>query len=264
MQFLRFEDGRGQPAEGAVVREEAVRIHLNGREFARLMCTPEGLEELTLGFLRSEEIIRSREDVRLLVVNPNSTCVDVWLRNGDRERATVPVITSGCGGGVTFAELTAVGEPVRSELRVRPAQLARLMSELLAGRSGRGLHRSALAFPDGLLMVVEDVGRHNTIDKLWGRCLIQGRAMEDCILLSTGRISSDMLTKAARMRVPVVVSRTSPTTLAVALARAWNVTVVGYVRQSSMNVYSGAERILEDEEERADANVQGNMGCAQS
>jgi FdhD protein len=254
VQFARFEDGRAAPAGGAVVREALVRLHVNGRELVRLMCTPEQLDDLALGFLRSEGLIRELADVRLLVICPSRACVDVWLRDAAAELPGLPVITSGCGGGITFADLEAAGEPVRSDLRVPAGRIGRLMTELLAGQETRGIHRGGLASADQLLAVAEDVGRHNTLDKISGFCLKEGIDTQGCILLTTGRISSEMLGKAARMGVPIVVSRTSPTSLSVALAEAWNITLVGYARRTSMNVYSGQERVLEDGEVPTDAN----------
>jgi FdhD protein len=251
--FVRFEEGRSQQAEGQVVRESLVRLHVNGIELARMMCTPQGLDRLALGFLRSEGIIQGMADVRLVKVCPSRACVDVWLRNADFEPPGRPVITSGCGGGITFADLTAGAEPLVSELRVSLRQIGRLMGELLAGQQTRGIHTAALADGEGLVAVAEDVGRHNTLDKLWGQCLMEGLPTQDRILLSTGRISSEMLNKAARMRVPVVVSRTSPTTMSVALANAWDITLVGYARRTSLNVYAGRGRIIEDEEGVTDA-----------
>jgi FdhD protein len=254
VQFVRFEDGRAGPSEGAVVREALVRLHVNGRELVRLMCTPEQLDLLALGFLHSEGLIKELADVRLLVICPSRTCVDIWLRNAEAELPGRPSITSGCGGGITFADLEAAGEPVRSGLRVRAGQIGRLMTELLAGQETRGIHRGGLADADRLLIAAEDVGRHNTLDKVLGFCLKEGVATQDRLLLTTGRISSEMLGKAARMGVPIVVSRTSPTSLSVALAEAWNITLVGYARRTSMNVYTGHERVLGDEEVRTDAN----------
>jgi FdhD protein len=254
MQFVRFEDGRMGTAEGSVVREGLVRLHVNGRELVRLMCTPEQLDYLALGFLYSEGLIRELADVRLLVVCPSRTCVDIWLRNAEAEPPGRPSITSGCGGGITFADLEAAGEPVQSGLSVRATQIGRLMTELLTGQATRGIHRAGLADADRVLIVSEDVGRHNTLDKVLGFCLREGIVTQDRILLTTGRISSEMLGKAARMGVPIVVSRTSPTSLSVALAEAWNITLVGYARRSSMNVYTGQERVLSDEETPNDAN----------
>jgi FdhD protein len=244
VQFVRFEDGRAGPGEGGVVREALVRLHVNGRELARLMCTPEQLDHLALGFLRSEGLIRGMEDVRLVVVCPSRTCVEVWLRDANIELPGKPVLTSGCGGGITFADLEAAGAPVRSELRIAACEIGRLMSDLLAGQEARGIHRSGLADAERLLAVAEDVGRHNTLDKIWGYCLKEGIETQERILLTTGRISSEMLGKAARMGVPLVVSRTSPTSLSVALAEAWNITLVGYARRTSMNVYTAQERVL--------------------
>ena len=94
-------------------------------------------------------------------------------------------------------------------------------------------------------MVIEDVGRHNTLDKILGRSLLTGQETRDHILLTTGRVSSEMLSKAAHMGVPIVVSRTSPTDLAVDLARQWQMTLVGYVRGRSFNVYAGEWRIAD-------------------
>ena len=99
------------------------------------------------------------------------------------------------------------------------------------------------------MALAEDVGRHNTLDKLFGRCLVEGIATEGRVLLTTGRISAEMLTKAMRMRAPIVVSRSSPTTLSVGLAEAWNITLVGYARRDSLNVYTGLPRVLDDTEE---------------
>ncbi len=245
--YHRFENGRGQSVDGAVVSEALVRLHVNGRELAMLMCTPEALDSLALGFLASEGFIRSLDDVRKVVVCPSGACVEVWLRDALFEPPTTRTITSGCGGGITFADLTTAATPLVADLQVSPRQLGRLMAKLLAGQQTRGIHTSALAEGEDLLMVVEDVGRHNTIDKLWGRCLQSGVNPAGRILLSAGRISSEMLNKAARMGVPVVVSRTSPTSLSVALAEAWNVTLVGYVRRDSLNVYTGGARIVEDD-----------------
>lgn len=248
MAYRRFENGRGRSATGHVVREALVRLHVNGRELATLMCTPEALDCLALGFLASEGFIRGLDDVRKVVVCPSGACVEVWLRDAQFEPPTTHIITSGCGGGITFADLTAQATPLTDDVRISSGQLGRLMWQLQAGQQTRGVHTSALAEGEDLRVVAEDVGRHNTIDKLWGHFLQAGRSPAGCILLSTGRISSEMLNKAARMRVPIVASRTSPTSLSVALAEAWNVTLVGYVRRDSLNVYAGGARIVEDDD----------------
>lgn len=245
--YTRFEAGRSTQVTGELVREALVRLHVNGRELAMLMCTPQALDCLALGFLASEGFIRGLDDVRKVVVCPSGACVEVWLRDAQFEPPSRRVITSGCGGGITFADLTAAATPLAADVKVSAGQLGRLMFKLQAWQHLRGIHTSALAAGEALLVVAEDVGRHNTIDKLWGQCLRAGIDPAGRILLSTGRISSEMLNKAARMGTPIVVSRTSPTSLSLALAAAWNVTLVGYVRRGSLNVYTGRARVVEDE-----------------
>jgi FdhD protein len=110
----------------------------------------------------------------------------------------------------------------------------------------RGVHTSALGDERGLQVVAEDVGRHNTLDKIRGECLMRSIETRDRILIATGRISSEMLTKAAKMQVPLVVSRTSPTWLAVRLAEAWGITVCGYTHAQQTNIYSHSERVIFD------------------
>jgi FdhD protein len=140
--------------------------------------------------------------------------------------------------------------PLVSNRTVRAAQIFAMMRELNARatlyRESRGVHTSALFGGENLISLQEDVGRHNTLDKIRGDCLLRGIDTRDGVLIATGRISSEMITKAAKMQVPIVVSRTSPTQLALELARAWNITMIGYARGGMMQVYHGVERILID------------------
>ena len=110
-------------------------------------------------------------------------------------------------------------------------------------RLSGGVHASALSDTKNLLVVAEDIGRHNTLDKIQGECLLRGLSTRDRLLLSTGRVSSEMLLKAARMQVPVVVSRHSPTGRAISLARDLGIALVGYARGSRLSVYSHPERL---------------------
>ena len=113
----------------------------------------------------------------------------------------------------------------------------------LYNRAG-GIHTAALAEGEELLFTTEDIGRHNTLDKITGICLRQGQPTRDRILLTSGRVSSEMINKVARMGIPIVISRTSPTSLSVQLAQAWGITLIGYTRRRSFRVYATAERII--------------------
>jgi FdhD protein len=244
-------DGQApQQYQGEIVDERQVCISVNGSELATMMCSPNDLDMLALGFLHNEGLIGSLDDVRHLSLSKNDSCVDVWLQNTELELPRRLILTSGCGGGVTFDDMSQQHEPLRSDLRATPPQLADLMKQLHLGadlyQQARGIHTAALAENDSLLLQVEDVGRHNCLDKLRGASLLANIPTKDRILLTSGRISSEMINKARRLETPIVCSRTSPTNLSVALAEAWHITVVGYLRQSRMRIYSHAGRLLDE------------------
>ena len=245
--YLLYKHDVGEMVDDAVIEESMVCISVNGHELATFMCSPIRLEELALGFLRAEGIIDSIHDVEVLHVSHHASCVDVWLRHDRFILPTKRIITSGCGGGVTFDDLSERHPPLPPGITVPPRQIVALMQNLhLAAElynEVRGVHTSALSDGHELCLVAQDVGRHNTIDRLWGQALQKGLSTVNCLLLASGRISSEMLNKAAKMGIPIVASRTSPTSLSVELARAWNITVIGYARGHQFRVYSGAERI---------------------
>jgi FdhD protein len=241
-----YEDSRWQEVEGAITEEILLCIHVNGVELATFMCTPHDPDELALGFLRSEGIIQSLDDVRVLTISEKGTCVDVWLNRSDFEPPSRRIITSGCGGGVTFDDLTSRHAPLNTHVTITPKQIFERMRELYQigklYQATQGIHSSALSDGERLILMAEDVGRHNTIDRLWGKAMKAGIPTKGLVLLATGRISSEMLGKAAKMEVPIVASRTAATSLSIALAQAWNITVIGYVRRNSLRVYTAPER----------------------
>ncbi|MBN1178594.1 MAG: formate dehydrogenase accessory sulfurtransferase FdhD [Anaerolineae bacterium] len=246
-EFVQYQDGASECVGGAAPVEEQIVLQVNALELVGLMCTPVMIVELALGFLLNEGLIEGMDDVFDARVCGSGRCVDVWLHK-DIALPTLRTITSGCSGGTTFETLVDARHPVASALQVTPDQICALMRQLHTAavlyRQTQGIHTSALAQGMELICVAEDVGRHNTLDKLTGRCLLQGIPTRDRILLTSGRISSEMLNKAARMHVPVVVSRTSPTSLSVELARAWGITLIGYARGHGFRVYSGAQRVV--------------------
>ncbi len=243
--------GDWREIDAEVIEEGMVTIFVNGLELASLMCTPIDPAQLALGFLANEGLIEAYSEVAVEYVCAAGDCVDIWLNKPVWDRPLRKVITSGCGGGLTFADLAAEQEPVRAELPIEPQRISSLMVSMQT-RAGlyaraRGVHTSALSDGDNLIAVAEDIGRHNTIDRLRGECLRQGIDTRGRLLLATGRISSEMIHKAARMGIPIVASRTSPTSASIELARAWNITLCGYVRRRRMNVYTHPERLMDIE-----------------
>lgn len=246
--YLSLSANETRPIERPVVREAAWTIYVNGQELVTILCTPNKMSFLVLGFLASEGIIQSLDDVGVLrVCEDEGNMVDVRLRDESLALPRKRVLLSGCGGGVTFEDLKASHPRLTSSFTVTSAQITKLMRDLQKNaqvyRSAGGIHASALSDGERLLVVAEDVGRHNTLDKIRGECIYCHIPTTDRIILTTGRISSEMVNKAVRMEVPVVVSRTSPTDLAIRLAESWGITVIGYVRGEKMNIYTCPERI---------------------
>jgi FdhD protein len=245
--FLRVKGDEVEEVRGDVVREQPLAVYVNGERFITLLCSPIKLEALVIGYLWMERVISGLEDVRRLDVSMVDGRADVTL-GGPVTLPTERILTSGCGGGITFRIDHRLFPPVRSVVRVQPAALSARMKDLYAAavayRVSRGIHGAALSDAGSLLVVAEDVGRHNAVDKVKGEALQRGIPTEGRILLSTGRISSEMLLKAARMGVPLVASRTSPTEMAVGLAEQLGVTVCGYVRPDALNVYAGDGVVL--------------------
>jgi len=246
--FVRLHGGKAEEVKGEIVREQPLVIYVNSQKFVTLLCSPLKLDCLVVGYLWLEKVIVSLDEIRHLDVSEVDGRADVVLAH-EVELPTERILTSGCGGGITFRIDPRLFPQIRSSLRVRPGQLFERMKDLFAAavhyRSSRGIHGAALSDTDRLLIVTEDVGRHNAVDKIMGEALLKGIPTTDQILLSTGRISSEMLLKAARMGVPLVASRTSPTEMAVGLAEQLGITVVGYLRPESLNVYAGDAVVLD-------------------
>jgi FdhD protein len=247
--YHQLKGDRWSEINSAIPEEAPLSIYVNGVELATVMCTPEQQKALALGFLANEDLIAGMDEVRVAHTCAGGTCVDVWLSHAIQQPPR-SIITSGCGGGLTFEILAQHIEPLNSSRQVRAEQIQTLMRQLQAAgrlyREVRGIHTAALSDGANLVLLAEDVGRHNTVDKLRGLALMQDLDTRDHILISSGRISSEMLNKAAKMALPVIVSRSSPTSLSVTLAKAWGITLIGYARQGRMNVYAGRERLQEE------------------
>lgn len=247
--YYTWKTGNLREAKGDVVREQPLTVFVNGHKFITLLSSPQKLDCLVIGYLWLEKVIASLADVRRLSVSEVDGRAEVELMR-EVELPKERILTSGCGGGITFRIDPRLFPRIESTLRIEPARLFERMKELylraVGYRASRGIHGAALADPDRLLFMAEDVGRHNAVDKIAGEALLAGVSMRSRILLSTGRISSEMLLKGARMGVPLVVSRTSPTEMAVSLAEQLGITVVGYLHHDSFNVYAGGAALMLD------------------
>lgn len=246
VEFTSINGGQPQIVQGEVVDETLSCISVNGVELATFMCSPTQLDLLAIGFLYNENLIANRDEIETIHQSEND-CIDIWL-NKPFEKPARKIITAGCGGGVTFDDLTKKHPPLDHKLTVSADDLIQLMRRLHFGAAlyqrSRGIHTAVLATAKDILIQVEDVGRHNCIDKIAGAAITQQVDPAGKILLSSGRISSEMINKARRLGVPIICSRTSPTSLSVALAQSWNMTIVAYLRQNRMRIYTHPENII--------------------
>ncbi len=222
-QWHEYRKDKWSEHDGEVIEEALISIYVNGIELATIMATPQEQDLLALGFLKNEGLIANLGEIEILHISEAGCCVDVWL-NRPFEKPERTIITSGCGGGVTFTDPEVGLEPLHSAVTLEPELLQQAFRKLQPPNSlyarSRGVHAAGLLDPqtEELVAIVEDVGRHNTIDKLTGCCLKHDIETRDRVLLVTGRISSEMMRKTAVMGCPIVASRTSPTSLSVEMA----------------------------------------------
>lgn len=246
-QYHLVEGESAQVVDGGVIDERYLSIYVNGVELATLMFSPTQHLALALGFLYNEGIIQSVDDVAYTKLNVVGSVIDVFLNHSNFSKPRRLIITSGCSGGITTQDLLADGPPLETDFAISPQVIYERMRDLQGAahlyQQVRGVHTAMIASATSALCCAEDVGRHNAIDKVTGLALQQNIATHNTVLLSSGRISSEMLGKARRMEIPIVISRTAPTSMAVQLAQAWNICIVGYARRGSFRIYTHPYRI---------------------
>ena len=234
-----------------VVRESSLCIRLNGDPVVTLLCSDSGREYLAIGFLAMEGFIQPDEMESIRITEIDAEGIDIEAPCGSNALSKDAVTrTPGLGRGVTFssAEERLASVKITSSQRILPRQVFGLMEGLFARstlyKQTHGVHNAALCIPDGIEIFHFDLGRHNAIDKLYGQCILEKRAYADRIIVTSGRISSEMLVKAGVMGVPLLISRSAPTDRAVMLARMIGLTLVGRAQENRFVVYSHPERIM--------------------
>lgn len=244
-----YNDGRLTPAQADVVQEFPLVLRVNDRELVTLVASPHDLRFLVAGFLRVQGFVSSVDDFLMLSVCNDFGVANVKVR-GELPEQLKPVLTSGCGTGVTFS-LPGAGtlSPPAGPVEPVPATaVLDLMKELASlsekYKSHGGVHSAAVGDTSGrLLLHAEDIGRHNTVDRLAGEALLKGVPLTGTIMATSGRISAEMAAKAASLGVRVIASRTSPTDMAIRICKDAGITLIGYLRGARFTVYAHAERL---------------------
>lgn len=251
--IVAYNRGKRQPDRTFIVNEIPLTVYLNDSELATLICSPGGHNELAAGFLLSEGLVREPSDINEITFNEEDGLI--WVETNrpvpEAENFLRRQIASCCGKGralLYFVNDARQLEPVQSAYQFTAPDILRLIGLLDkssdAFRLTGGVHSAALADKKDLLVICEDIGRHNAVDKVMGYAFLNRINTNDKCLLLSGRVSSEILIKAARTGLPLVVSRSAPTFLAVDLADQYNVTLVGFARGEKLSVYSHEERIM--------------------
>lgn len=241
--------------EDTVAVEYPLTLYLNGEEWITMLCSPDSLEYLICGFLKSEGLIKKHEDLTALTIDQEKG--HAWITLDDMNPLMLQLHgkrtqTSGCAKGVTFYQAldTITLMPSTSDLKVRFADLSVLMASFNGSspvfKATGGVHSCAICSTEEMILLQEDIGRHNALDKLIGEAMIKGLSLTDKILLTSGRVSSEILLKSARAGLSLVVSRSAPTDLAVREAEKLGMTLVGFLRGNRCNIYAGEQRIVMD------------------
>jgi len=250
--IIKYDNGEVLSIKDVVVKEYALTIILDGEEFITLLCTPSSLDSLTVGFLLSESIIKSKADIKRIRIDEGKGIADVTTVESSliaKKLHGKRIMTSGCGKGTSFynAVDSLSCKKVSQIIELKAESILGLMkdfnkrSELFLNTGG--VHSVGLAADEGIILFHEDVGRHNAMDKIIGEASLKDIKLSDKMILTSGRVSSEILIKAAKGQIPIIISRSAPTDLAVELAGKLGITVIGFARGQKMNIYSNPKRI---------------------
>lgn len=261
--IVRYQDGEARTTSDTVTTEARIELDINdGRQQLAMLCTPRDLEALAAGFLFGEGVLRRGEDLQSVQVAPDGRRV---LVRGEFDGDALEELTSswtwgtGCGRGGTRHDVNA---PARGAVQAGRVVTAEALFDLarqfqaktdLWRRTG-GVHACALASAERIVHFAEDVGRHNAFDKVIGKAVLAGEPLTDKLILTTGRISAEIVAKATACGLGILASRGAVTSLAAALARRSGLTLVGFLRGRRLNVYTGPERIAAEPGKQQEAN----------
>lgn len=244
-----YREGIMQDIYDPVVIETQMTIVVNNNEFSALACSPANYEELAVGYLVSEGLLCRGQVINSLQMDSESrVLIEAEIPITPAEDK-VHVVNTCMGRGRTSPALTAQDYPIatRNNCTFRAGDLLHVIDELNARsetfRVTGGVHSAGLGQGSSLLVRYEDIGRHNAVDKVFGYAFLNDLSMEDKYLVLSGRIAGEILMKAARSGVPLILSRSAPTLKTVELADALGLTIVGFARGGRFNVYTHWERI---------------------
>jgi FdhD protein len=240
---IRGDGGVFTRAPHPVIEEIAVTLSVNGGHAMTAMTSPVNLEEFIIGYLYTEQVVRSLEEIESIRVEKN--IVSVLTKNLRGIPGPRKVILSGCGGDASFLDVKKLPR-IRSDLVLPYPTVMDGVKQVLESelhRATGGIHTVGLVSADSNMRKAEDIGRHNALDRVIGRALRDGIDLSRSFAVLSGRISSEMVRKSLVANIPVIVSRGATTSLSVDVAEKTGLTVIGFARAGRMNIYTHPERI---------------------
>jgi len=251
---IKIKDSNIEEVNDVVTREVPFTLTIDDKELVTLACSPHNLEDLAIGFLFTSGLIQSVSDIKKVTIDEKQWNVFVEFDNPlqTEEMFFKRIYTSGCGRGILFYNPLDImyRSKIISDFAVDAARISSLISEF--GRSSQsylqtgGTHSAAIANNQGIVVFREDIGRHNAIDKVIGHMVAGGNSFSNTLLMTSGRVSSDVIFKVRRSNIAIIVSKSAPTDQAVRHAQSMDITLIGFARGKRMNIYSAEKRIQKE------------------
>ncbi|QVK20479.1 formate dehydrogenase accessory sulfurtransferase FdhD [Mycoplasmatota bacterium] len=245
--IVKYDDDTLSIKEDLVVEEYPITLYINKEKYITILCTPESIEDLVVGHLNGEGVIDDVSDILSVDIDENR--VDIELKNSPVIKSKEKILYSACGVGTSFHDKLdqIVVDMLENDSKVHP-EVVYWLTKYLAQESELfkatgGVHSAIYKIGDKIIFK-EDIGRHNAVDKIIGH-LLNNNIYTNGLLVVSGRLSSDMVLKCLLAKIPVLISRSAPTSLAIRLAEKYGITLIGFARSKKMNVYTNGFRVSE-------------------
>jgi len=227
-----------------VVEEIPIALFINGRHAMTAMMSPVNLEDFVTGYMFTEQIIKNIDEIESIKIEKNR--ISVITKNLFKVLGPKKTILSGCGGSTSFIDTEKLPK-IHSDFSISAGAISTALRSVLDSeihRTTGGFHMVVLLDSQRVVSVAEDIGRHNAVDRIIGHALRNGIDLSRTFVISSGRISSEMVRKCLTANIPIIVSRSATTTLSVDIANKTGLTVIGFARGGKLNIYSHPERII--------------------
>jgi formate dehydrogenase accessory protein FdhD len=252
---LDLSTGKSQKTTDYVAEEVPLQILVDTNYSFVIWCSPMQLKELAVGFLLSEDILKSVEEIEEITLKESEhTCqiklkadvnVDERMKFSRRHARVIPLIKASTSPYQRKERIPTVESKLKVKAQVIYDCITDMNNRAKGFKQTGGLHDSAIYKPDGSLVAfAEDIGRHNTVDKVIGMAALNKVDFGDCFMAITGRVPGDMIFKAAKVGLPIIASMAAVLSSGIIAAEKANMALVGFVRGKRMNIYAGAERII--------------------